>query len=56
MDEMDISHFFGANIYDFNFDLVPLAEDLLSLEYPLALEEMFRSGEYNVHNLAAESL
>lgn len=47
---------FGNRIYDFNFDLIPLSNDLLSLEYPLTLDEMFKSKEFNVHNLAAESL
>jgi hypothetical protein len=43
-------------IHDFNFDLIPLDNDLLSLEYKASLLELFVSREYNCHNMAAESL
>lgn len=43
-------------IHDFNFDLIPLADDLLSLQYKQSLREMFVGREYNCHNMAAESL
>lgn len=43
-------------IHDFNFDLLPLDTDLLSLEYKPSLRELFLSREYNCHHMAAESL
>ena len=43
-------------IHDFNFDLLPLDRDLLSLEYKASLLELFVSHEYSCHNMAAESL
>lgn len=47
---------FFDQIYDLNFDLVPYAADLLSLDYKKAVKEMFIQSEYNQHQLAAESL
>lgn len=43
-------------IYDLNFDLIPYAIDLLSLDYKKGIKEMFINSEYNQHQLAAESL
>ena len=52
----DMTPFFQNRIYDFNFDLIPLSKDLLSLEYPLGIKEMLVNSEFNIHNFAAESL
>lgn len=43
-------------IHDFNFDLLPIDQDLLSLEYKASLLELFVTREYNCHQMAAESL
>lgn len=43
-------------IYDFNFDLIPFASDLVTLEYKPSIKEIFVTGEYMCHNLAAESI
>lgn len=56
MEDYAISSRFENRVYDFNFDLIPLSNDLLSLEYPLSLDEIFKTKEFNVHNLVAESL
>lgn len=56
MESEDIHPFFENRIYDYNFDLIPLSDDLLSLEYPLGISELYETNEFNVHNLAAESL
>ena len=60
MIKFDLKQSASANlfdrIHDFNFDLLPLDNDLLSLEYKPSLLELFVSREYNCHNMAAESL
>lgn len=56
MDQEKILVLFENSTYDFNFDLIPLFNDLLSLEYKPALSEMFVSAEYTCYNLVAESI
>ena len=43
-------------IKDFNMDLMPLADDLMSLEYPISTEELFKTEQYYSLNLVAESI
>lgn len=43
-------------IHDFNFDLIPVEDNLMSLQYKPSLKELFVTHEYNCHNMAAESL
>lgn len=56
---MDIGGFtkqFGDAIYDYNFDLLPLGQDLLSLERLTTTKELFIDFDYTSLNLVAESL
>lgn len=43
-------------MHDFNFDLIPLNTDLLSLENRHTLHEMYVKKEYNSLNLVSQSL
>ena len=56
MDQEKMLVLFENSTYDFNFDLIPLFTDLLSLEYKPALTEMYISSEYTCYNLVAESI
>lgn len=56
MDQEKLLISFENNIYDFNFDLIPIDEDLLSLEYQPIIQEMFVSSEFTGYNLVAESI
>lgn len=56
MDQEKLLISFENNIYDFNFDLIPLDEDLLSLEYQPTIQEMYITSEFTGYNLVAESI
>jgi hypothetical protein len=56
MDNQKLLVQFENSTFDFNFDLIPLYSDLLSLEYKPAVTEMFISSEYTCYNLVAESI
>ena len=56
MDQKKLLVYFENSTYDFNFDLIPLYSDLLSLEYKPTVSEMFISSEYTCYNLVAESI
>jgi hypothetical protein len=56
MDQEKMLVLFENSTYDFNFDLIPLYNDLLSLEYKPAVTEMLVSSEYTCYNLVAESI
>ena len=45
-----------SNIYDFNFDLIPLSHDLLSLENDDALREVYLTKEFGSMNLVSQSI
>jgi len=45
-----------SKVHDFNFDLIPLNTDLLSLENKHTLHEMYVKKEYNSLNLVSQSL
>ena len=54
LEKYGIYQLLEKRIKDFNMDLMPLAEDLMSLEYPISTEEMFKSQQYFCLNLVAE--
>lgn len=43
-------------VKDLNFDFFPLEDYLLDLDYDQALTELYKTNEFNIHNLSAESL
>ena len=47
---------FEKKIRDYNMDLIPLDDDLVSLEYPLATNELFQSQEFFSLNQVSESI
>jgi hypothetical protein len=56
METLGIYGYFEKRIRDFNMDLIPLSADLMSLEYPLGVTELFYSDQYFSLNLVAESI
>jgi Sec1 family len=56
MDTQKLLVLFENSTFDFNFDLIPLYSDLLSLEYKPAVEEILINSEFTCYNLVAESI
>lgn len=53
---LEDSERFFQRVLDFNIDMIPFDNDLVSLEYKASLRELYISHEYTMHNLAAESI
>lgn len=54
--EANLEHMFNLNLHEFDFDLIPLDSDLLSLEYESDFEEICLTNEYEVHRAVAKSI